>query len=107
MSFAPIALFVYNRPGHLKRTVEALGSARHAGESSLWVFCDGPKRPEDAQTISEVRMYARSIRGFANVTIVERERNLGLAVSVTEGVRRLCDEFGRVIVVEDDLMVAS
>ena len=107
MKYAPIALFAYNRPVHLKRTVEALCSARHAQESRLWVFCDGPKRPEDAQTVSEVRTYARSIRGFANVTIVERERNLGLAVSVTEGVRRLCDEFGRVIVVEDDLIVSS
>lgn len=107
MTFAPIALFAYNRPGHLKRTVEALRSARHAQESRLWIFCDGPKRPEDSETVAQVRTYARSVRGFETVTVVERERNFGLAASVTEGVRRLCDEFGRVIVVEDDLIVSS
>jgi hypothetical protein len=107
MNLAPIALFAYNRPAHLKRTVEALRAARRAQESSLWVFCDGPKGPEDAETVSQVRAYARSIRGFANVTVAERERNMGLAASVTEGVRRLCDEFGRVVVVEDDLVVSS
>jgi len=106
MNCAPIALFAYNRPIHLKQTVESLRAARHAQESRLWIFCDGAKRPEDSDAVAQVRSYARSIRGFASVTIVERERNLGLAASVTEGVRRLCDEFGRAIVVEDDLVVA-
>lgn len=106
MTFAPIALFAYNRAGHLKRTVEALCSAHHARESRLWIFCDGPKRAEDFEAVAQVRAYARSVQGFEAITVVERERNFGLAVSITEGVRRLCDEFGRVIVVEDDLIAS-
>ena len=107
MNCAPIALFAYNRLVHLKRTVEALCSARHAQESRLWIFCDGPKRPEDSEAVAQVRSYARSIQGFSTVTVVERDRNLGLAASITEGVRRLCEESGRVIVVEDDLIVSA
>jgi hypothetical protein len=40
------------------------------------------------------------------VTIIERERNFGLAASVIAGVTQLCEEFGRVVVVEDDLLMA-
>jgi hypothetical protein len=107
MNLAPIALFAYNRPAHLKRTVEALRSARHAQESRLWIFCDGPKQPKNLEAVAEVRAYAQSVQGFETVAVVEHERNFGLAASVTDGVGRLCDEFGRVIVVEDDLIVSS
>lgn len=106
MALAPIALFAYNRPTHLRQTVESLRAARQAKQSRLWVFCDGPKRPQDKDAVEQVRRYARTIEGFASVSMVERERNLGLAASVTDGVTNLCAEQGRVIVLEDDLLIA-
>ena len=39
---APIALFAYNRPRHLARTVAALLRDPLAAASDLHVFCDGP-----------------------------------------------------------------
>jgi hypothetical protein len=105
MALAPIALFAYNRPTHLQRAVEALRGARLAEKSRLWVFSDGPKRPQDAEAIGKVRAYAHTIEGFASVAVVERDRNLGLSESVTTGVRSLCEEHGRLIVLEDDLLI--
>ena len=103
---APIALFVYNRAEHTRRTVESLRKNELAHRSDLFVFADGAKSQAAAAAIQEVRRFVRSIEGFRSVTIIERERNLGLANSVIKGVTQLCEEFGRVIAVEDDLLTA-
>ncbi len=106
MTTAPIALFVYNRPLHTRRTVEALLRNELAGQSDLYIFSDAPKNPEAAEAVREVREYIRTITGFRSVNIVERDRNWGLANSIIDGITRLCNEFGRVIVLEDDLVTA-
>src|SRR5580658_449508 len=102
MTYAPIALFVYNRPEHTRRTVTALQKCAQAAESDLFVFCDGPKKPEADTAVRRVREYVGSISGFATVTIIEQAANLGLARSVIDGVTKLSGERGRVIVLEDD-----
>jgi hypothetical protein len=106
MAPAPIALFTYNRPAHTRQAVAALRANPLAALSELHVFSDGPKTQEAAASVREVRAYLRAIDGFASVKVYERERNFGLANSVIDGVTRLCDTSGRVIVVEDDLLVA-
>jgi O-antigen/teichoic acid export membrane protein len=103
---APVALFVYNRAEHTRRTVESLRKNELAHRTDLFVFADGARTQAAAAAVLEVRKYVRSIEGFRSVTIIERERNLGLANSVIKGVTQLCDEFGRVIAVEDDLLTA-
>jgi GNT-I family len=103
---APIVLFVYNRPEHTRRTVASLCANDLARQSRLYVFADGPKRLSAAEPVEAVRAFIRTIDGFESVTIIERERNLGLAASVIAGVTQLFKEFGRVIVVEDDLLTA-
>lgn len=106
LELAPIALFVYNRPEHTSQTVERLKANALARGSELHVFSDGPKSANASAAVEEVRRFIRSLDGFHSITIVERERNLGLAASVIDGVSRLCDEYGEVIVVEDDLLTA-
>lgn len=103
---APIALFVYKRPAHTRQMAEALLKNELAGESDLFIFSDAPKEPEAAEAVREVREYIRTISGFRSVSIVERDRNWGLANSIIEGVTRLCNEYGRVIVLEDDLLTS-
>ena len=41
--FAPIALFVYNRPVHTERTIKFLKQNVLASESRLFIFSDGAK----------------------------------------------------------------
>jgi hypothetical protein len=101
---APIALFVYNRPEHARRTVESLRANELAQHSHLFVFADAAKNEFAAAAVREVRNLIRTIDGFRSVTVIERERNLGLAGSVIKGVTQLSSAFGRAIVMEDDLL---
>jgi hypothetical protein len=103
----PIALFVFNRLEHTIRTIEALQINEFAEFSELFIFSDAPKNPASMEAVKEVREYIKTVTGFASVTIVERDRNFGLAKSIIDGVTRLCDEFGKVIVIEDDLVTSQ
>ena len=104
--WAPILLFAYNRPEHLRRCVESLLANSLAVESDLFVFSDAPRSEDDKPGVEQVRAVVRDIKGFRTVSIVERDTNWGLARSIIDGVTRLVEQRGRVIVVEDDLVVA-
>lgn len=103
---APIAIFAYNRPIHLKRALDALRNNPEANASELFVFSDAAKNPSDTEVVNQVRQCVRHITGFAAVHVIERQKNYGLAKSIITGVEELCERFGRVIVLEDDLVVA-
>ena len=104
---APIALFVFDRPEHTERTVDSLRENELASQSDLFVFSDGAKDKAGSAAVERVRRYIGSVQGFKSVTVVERERNLGLAGSVIAGITQLCGEFGRVIAMEDDLLTTA
>lgn len=101
---APIALFVYNRPAHTLETLSYLKKNELAAQSDLYIFSDGPKTEKDAASVAEVRKIAVEVSGFKMVTLIARERNMGLANSVISGVSQLVSTHGRVIVFEDDLI---
>lgn len=103
ISCAPLALFAFNRPKHLAHTIAALKSNAMAKETPVFVFCDGARHSGEAEQVRRVREIAKSMTGFLSLTVIEREHNLGLANSIIDGVSRLCAEYGRVIVLEDDL----
>lgn len=105
-SFAPIALFVYNRPQHTERTLKFLKQNELSSESRLFVFSDGPKTAEDDDKVKEVRALLKTIEGFKSVEIIERKENMGLANSVIAGVSRLVRDYKQVIVFEDDLITS-
>lgn len=104
MSLAPIALFVYNRPAHVRRTLEHLARCTGFSASRLVVFCDGPKSSGDTDAVRAARQVVHELAP-AGSEIVEATENRGLASSIMRGVGRLVGESGRVIVVEDDLIV--
>jgi hypothetical protein len=106
MKCAPIALFAYNRPFHLRQTVEALQKNDLASTSHLHIFCDSANSPVNQQSVQGVRTYAKTVAGFAKVFTREQTRNLGLANSIISGVTNLAGEHGRVIVLEDDLVTS-
>src|SRR5512146_318351 len=103
---APVALFVYNRPWHTRQAVEALLANAEAPETPLYIYSDAPKDAAASKLVAEVRGYIASITGFKSVSIIERDHNFGLASSIIDGVTRMCRENGRVIVLEDDLVVS-
>jgi hypothetical protein len=101
---APIALFVYNRAEHTRRTLEALRRNDLASQSDLFVFSDGAKNDAAVVAVRKVRQCFSVVSGFRSITVIERDRNFGLANSVLAGVTQVCDEFGRLIALEDDIL---
>ena len=103
---APIVLFCYMRPEHLARTVASLLRNPEAAQSHLTVYCDAPKKADHQEAVDSVRRYVESITGFATITRVYRSANMGLARSIIEGVTDMVRLHGRVIVLEDDLVLS-
>lgn len=102
---APIALFTFKRPEHTRRTLEALARNPEFAQSELHIFCDGSRRANEDAAVEATREVARRFE-HPNKTLHEAPANRGLAASIIDGVGKLCAEHGRVIVVEDDLVVA-
>jgi hypothetical protein len=105
---SPICLFLYNRPNHTRKTLNKLKEAEGAKESQLFIFCDGPKEGatfEEKERIEEVRKIANGFSGFNKITVIKQSINIGLANSIIQGVTKIVEEYGRVIVLEDDHLV--
>ena len=99
-------LFVYNRPDHTKQTVEALQKNELAKDSELFIYSDAAKNENVEAKVNEVRKYIKTINGFNNITITERDKNWGLANSIIDGVTKIVNEYGKIIVLEDDLVTS-
>lgn len=106
MTPAPILLFVYNRPEHVRQCIASLQANELAAQSPLFIYSDAAKTPESREGVEQTRQFIRTIQGFKEVTIIEREQNWGLARSIIDGVTTQVNRFGRVIVMEDDLIAA-
>lgn len=106
IELAPIILFVYNRPWHTQQTVEALQKNELAIESELFIYSDAPKNKQAIEKVDKVREYIKIVDGFKKVRVIERSKNWGLADSIIDGVTKSINEYGRVIVLEDDLVTS-
>lgn len=105
MNPAPIALFVFNRPAHTLKTLAALRENPEFAQSRVYVFADGPRNEHETVLVAEVRGAVAAL-GLDNLEWVASENNRGLANSIIAGVTHVCGEHGRVIVMEDDLLVS-
>jgi len=106
MKISPIVLFVYNRPWHTRQTIEALQKNELSSESELFIYADGAKSSKTVNKVMQVRKYIETISGFKKVTIIERDKNWGLADSIIEGVTSIINKYGRIIVLEDDIVTS-
>lgn len=105
-NYAPILLFVYNRPEHLKQLIASLQANAEAAQSMLFIYTDAARNKADEEQVNKVREVIRHIDGFASIEVVERATNWGLARNIIGGVTEQIRHYGRVIVLEDDLVVA-
>ncbi len=106
---APIVLFTYNRPFHTEQTLFALEKNEKANESVLYIFADGLKENAgeiEVQKVLELRKVIRKNWQFKEIYLVEREKNWGLADNVTDGISEIVSQYGKVIVLEDDLLTS-
>jgi glycosyl transferase family 2 len=110
MKWAPVVLFVYNRALHTRKTLEALSENELAADSELYIYSDGPQPDatgEQLNNIKEVRRVIHEKKWCRSVTIIESEKNKGLANSIINGVTEIVNQYGKVIVLEDDLVTSK
>jgi len=110
MSFAPIAIFAYNRPAHLQKALDALAVNPEAIESNLHIFCDGPKpnsNSDNLKNINKVIKIAQTEDRFDKINAIVSDKNLGLSKSIINGVTKVIEEHGNIIVLEDDILVGK
>ena len=103
---APIILFAYNRPKHVKQVLEALQKNKLSEQSELFIFSDGGKDFEDEELVEETRKILDNTTGFKKTTVIKRPVNFGLAANVIDGVSTIIEKYGKVIVLEDDLITS-
>ena len=103
---SPIVLFVYSRKEILEKTIIHLKKNDLARKSRLYIFSDGFKSKNDKILVDNVRKYIKKIKGFKKIKIIERKKNFGLAKNITTGVSKIINKYGRVIVLEDDIIVS-
>lgn len=109
MPLAPIVLFVYNRPLHTLQTLEALTANELADVSVLYIYADGPKANAQIETreqIVEVKKIIRQKQWCKEVHIIESPTNKGLADSIIDGVTEIVNKYGKIIVLEDDIVTS-
>ena len=106
MAPAPIVFFVYNRLWHTQQTVEALQNNVLAKQSELYIYSDEANTEKVQKSVNEVRQYIDKIDGFKSVTIIKRKKKFGLADSIIDGVTTIVNQYGRIIVLEDDMVVS-
>lgn len=105
--FAPTVLFVYNRPDHTRKTLEALRENYMAADTNLFIFSDAAKSDTQKDKVDEVRKIIYHFKGFKTISIHEAEKNRGLANSVISGVTEIISKYGKVIVLEDDMLTSK
>ena len=104
---APLILFIYNRPVHTEKVLNALNSNVNADHSTLYIFSDGPKQNcshQDIENIRKTREIAKSVKWCNEVIIYESLTNKGLANSIIEGVTEVINKYGKAIILEDDIV---
>jgi hypothetical protein len=109
MYYSPIIIFAFNRLEPLKACVAALQKNSEAAESDLIVFVDGARENKDRESekVEAVKDFVKSIAGFKSLVFHFSEKNKKLGPSIIAGVTEIIHQYGRAIIVEDDLIVGK
>lgn len=102
MSLAPIVIFAYRRPASLQHLLACLEQTPEWVHSEVFIFIDAPKQSEEKATVMATYQQAQSLQ-HPHKQIFLAQQHKGLARAVIEGVSSVITEYGKAIVLEDDL----
>lgn len=103
---APIVLFAYLRIDTLQAVINSLQKNELVSETDLYIFCDGVKTDEQRKKQQPLIDLIYDVKGFKSVTVNVSTINRGLDPSIIMGVSEIVNKYGKVIVLEDDVIVA-
>jgi hypothetical protein len=97
-----VALFAFNRPDHLKETLERIHITNDV--EKLYIFCDGPRNDNDVGKINEIKRIVDKV-DWCKVEWVLRQHNHGICQNVYEALSELFNKYEAVVCLEDDCLV--
>jgi hypothetical protein len=105
----PIIVFAFNRLDSLKKTIASLLNNEEAKDSDLFVFVDGARseKKDELDAVKKVQDFVRTIKGFGNLNYEFSSQNKGLGPSIISGVTKVVNQYGKAIVLEDDLILSK
>lgn len=110
---APIVIFAYNRADKLKKLLESLEKNSDIKNMDVFIFVDVPQKSNqrDVQNnkdvITFINKYVSVCDKFNEIHVEIANDHKGLANSIISGVSKVINQYGKVIVLEDDLMVSD
>ena len=98
----PVLLLGYNRPIQMRGLIQSLAPVK---PKLILLAVDGPRtyRANDVELVRQTQDLASEITWDAEIRTRYRDTNLGLRRAVVDAVTWANSEYGRVIVLEDDV----
>ena len=107
-ALAPIVVFAFNRPDLLEKSLKQLVQCELAEMSEIYFFIDGARNSSDFKPIDDCCTLAQKYSSyFSKSSVIKRDINLGLAISLKDGISKVLTKNDSVIVLEDDLVVGK
>ena len=109
-TYAPIILFVYDRPWHTQKTLSALSQNILIEKTTIFVFQDGPKLNDDIvekHRLNEVEQVILNYSSKLNIKLIQSDINKGLAKSIISGISFVLKQYDKTIVLEDDIVTTK
>lgn len=103
----PIALFAFKRPLEIMQTLYTLSKNRGIEGHPVYIYCDGARNASEAPAVEETRKVIKANPLASGARIIFQDRNKGLANSIIDGATELCNRYGQVIILEDDLLLSE
>ena len=98
---APIVIFAFNRPMALMKMVESLKKNDLFDDSEIFVFVDGARNSQEQEKVNQVIAIAKTL----TINVIASNENKGLGPSVIQGISQIINRYGKIIVLEDDLIL--
>ncbi len=106
-TYAPIALFVYNRLPHVKQVIQAIKKNPLSRKSTIYIFSDFSDVKAEKEKIDKIRKFLKKIDGFKKKIIVERKTNLGTSKNIVSGLNHIFEKYNKCIIIEDDILISK
>lgn len=105
--FWPIVIFCFNRLDTLKELINGLLDNKETPFSHFIFFIDGPRHDLEQRKVSLVTEFVKSLNIGISKEIISREKNLGLAQNIFDGLNIVFKKFEAAIILEDDLLISK
>ena len=103
-----VVMIAFNRPDMVRRMLSSYVEADGAATRDVVMFIDGPRDESDRIKCEAVATVADEFkRRLPRLRAIRRPRNLGCRASVVDAVTTVMKDYGRAIVIEDDVLISK